>query len=164
MENASKALLFAASVLIGIMVLSIGVYLFATFGKTSADINEEIRDNQVAQFNSQFTKYDGRSDVTIHDIITMGNIAKENNYNYDLSRENAGNENTFYINIVKNGNPNTEQFFEEVVDSYANNIGNKLGNEYHYEDEIETLKKYTCNVDISSATGRVYKVTFNENR
>ena len=78
MENASKALLIAAGVLIGIMILSIAVYLAVTFGQTAAEVNEEIRVNQVAQFNSQFTKYDG-AQVTIHDIITMANIARTNN-------------------------------------------------------------------------------------
>lgn len=38
MENASKALIMAASVLIAIMVLSLGVYLFSIFGGTSQEI------------------------------------------------------------------------------------------------------------------------------
>jgi len=36
MENASKALLMAAGVLIGLLVLSLMVYLFASFASTSA--------------------------------------------------------------------------------------------------------------------------------
>lgn len=35
MENASKALLIAAEVLIGMMILSLAVYLFASFSRTS---------------------------------------------------------------------------------------------------------------------------------
>ena len=37
MENASKALIMAAEVLIGVMIISIGVYLFNVFGQYSAD-------------------------------------------------------------------------------------------------------------------------------
>ena len=43
MENASKALIMAASVLIGIMILSLAVYLFATFGASSAQMHEQIQ-------------------------------------------------------------------------------------------------------------------------
>ena len=32
MENASKALIMAASVLLGVMIISFAVYLFSTFG------------------------------------------------------------------------------------------------------------------------------------
>ena len=41
MENASKALLMAAEVLIGLLILSLAVYLFADFGSTSAEINKK---------------------------------------------------------------------------------------------------------------------------
>ena len=39
MENASNALLIAGGVLIGVLILSLAVYLFADFGAKSADIN-----------------------------------------------------------------------------------------------------------------------------
>ena len=37
MENASKALIMAAEILVGVMIISIGVYLFNTLGQYSAD-------------------------------------------------------------------------------------------------------------------------------
>ena len=37
MENASKALLMAAGVLMGILIISLAVFLFVTFGATSAE-------------------------------------------------------------------------------------------------------------------------------
>ena len=66
MENASKALLMAGGVLLGILILSLGVYLFTSFGGTSSRIHDNIEENQIAQFNSQFTKYVGNENVTIH--------------------------------------------------------------------------------------------------
>lgn len=42
MENASRALLMAATVLISVMVISLGTYLFATFGSYSKNINEKL--------------------------------------------------------------------------------------------------------------------------
>ena len=38
MENASKALIMAASVLLGVMIISFAVYLFSTFGSYSNEV------------------------------------------------------------------------------------------------------------------------------
>ena len=66
MENASKALLMAAGVLIGILILAFGVYLFTQFGGTSALIHGQIESDRINQFNSQFTSYEGKDDITIY--------------------------------------------------------------------------------------------------
>ena len=42
MENASKALLMAGGVLIGLLIIALAVYLFTSFGTTSAEVNRNI--------------------------------------------------------------------------------------------------------------------------
>ena len=94
MENASKALIMAAEILIGVMIISAGVYLFNTFGRYSADATKKIEQAQIDTFNDQFLKYYGsvtkydetkQKDVvepvkcTIHDIVNLANLAKKNN-------------------------------------------------------------------------------------
>ena len=79
MENASKALLMAAGVLIGLMIFSLAAYLFTQFGGTSAQIHENIETSQIEEFNSQFTSYQVQDQVTIHDIVSMANLATQNN-------------------------------------------------------------------------------------
>ena len=92
MENASKALIWAAEILVGIMIISIAVYVFTTMGKYSAETAQDIEDAQIAQFNSQFLKYygtvgteeDGKVIIepikcTIHDIVGLANLAKKEN-------------------------------------------------------------------------------------
>lgn len=96
MENASKALLMAAGVLIGVLILSLAVYLFVSFGQTSAEINEKNRQQQIVQFNSQYTVYLGREDLTIYDIRTIVSNARENN-NYH------NNEAEYKITITVSG-------------------------------------------------------------
>ena len=58
MENASNALIIAGGVLIGVLILSLAVYLFADFGSTSAEINKKTQEQQLVQFNSKFTTYE----------------------------------------------------------------------------------------------------------
>ena len=60
MENASKALIMAGGILVGVLVLSLMVYLFADFGSTSAQINAQNKQNQLSQFNSKFTAYEDK--------------------------------------------------------------------------------------------------------
>ena len=89
MENASKALLMAGGVLIGVLIISLAVYLFADFGSKSASINAQNFQKQLSAFNSKFTSYQGFKDadgnwqITIYDIITVKGYALENNEKYE---------------------------------------------------------------------------------
>lgn len=89
MENASKALIMAAEILIGIMIISIGVFLFNTMGQYSAETTKKMEDTQIAQFNQQFLKFYGTTSIngnepevikcTIHEIIGLANLARKTN-------------------------------------------------------------------------------------
>ena len=47
MENASRALIMAASVLLGIMIISVGVALFNTFSEFSRDTLEKVDEKKL---------------------------------------------------------------------------------------------------------------------
>ena len=79
MENASKALLMAASVLMGIIILSLGTYLFVTFSSHTKTVSDEYELNKIQEFNDQFTKYEDKKNNTIYDVVSIINAAKENN-------------------------------------------------------------------------------------
>ena len=85
MENASNALIMAAGVLIGILILSLAVYLFADFGRTAADINSQNEQQELIKFNTRFSAYEGREGLTIYDVITVASYANENNLYYNDS-------------------------------------------------------------------------------
>lgn len=86
MENASKALIMAGSILIGVIIMSIGVYVFSVYGGTSEQIQKQLNEKAIAEFNAHFTKYDGMKECTLHDIISLANFAKK--YNEDLEVQN----------------------------------------------------------------------------
>lgn len=159
MENASKALLMAAGVLVGIMILTIAVYLFSSFGGTSSQIQDNIRKNQISQFNSQFTKYQGKDDVTIYDVITMANLATENNQYYGFAKKTpTGSDN--YIAVYLNGSQiefGTETSSSDVADEYNKYLSKAV--EAIEDDSTSELQKYTIQTRLSDVTGRVYIVT-----
>lgn len=89
MENASKALLMGAGVLIAIMLVSIATYLFKSASQVTKTYDKKMETNDIAVFNANFTKYIGavrdeagnevQKYATIYDVISTANFA--NNYN-----------------------------------------------------------------------------------
>ena len=57
MENATNGLIMAGSVLIGVIVLSLFVYLFSSMGTTAKEFQEEMDRTSVLKFNEPFEKY-----------------------------------------------------------------------------------------------------------
>lgn len=156
MENASKALIMVAGVLIGIMILSLAVYLFATFGATSAEMHGQIEQDRINQFNAQFTLYEGKEDITIYDIITVVNLARDSNESYTLTEAKDSN---YYITVnaaLQTGNENN---LEKKDSQYLQNLiqdetrAEKL---VDYVDEngvsYKGLYTYNCNVEINENT------------
>ena len=110
MENASKALIMAAEILIGVMIISIGVYLFNTMGEYSAETTAEIEATQIATFNQQFYKYYGTTGLdnggniepircTIHDIVGLANLANKLNIQNGIQDVGQASNSTSYIQI-----------------------------------------------------------------
>lgn len=79
MENASKALIMAGGVLIGIVLFSILVYAFRYSGNFAKQYDDKLAQQDITKFNEQFLSFEGRKDVTIHEIISLINLSE--NYN-----------------------------------------------------------------------------------
>lgn len=168
MENASKALLMAGGVLLAIMVLSLGILLFTSFGGTSSQIHDNIEGNQTTQFNSQFTSYVGKDNVTIHDVVSMAKLATQNNQNYEFAHRAPANVtgNDRYISVLCNNVSIELGYIEtQTVDQRKKQV------ETHFNDLISNelnlvtgngLPKYNVQVQISDVTKRVYKVICNK--
>ena len=172
MENASKALMMAAGVLIGIMILSLAVYLFASFGSASAEAHKQNAENQIAEFNAQFTTYQYRTDVTIHDVITVANLARSNNQTYYLDDNIGQTGNNYYIVVnaktkagIKNNLQNPKIYSNEDLNELVETDINNMNDQYDDINKViyKVLPTYTCTVEINPNTERVSKVTFNVN-
>lgn len=134
MENASKALLMAGGVLIGIIILSVLVYAFRTGGNFATTTDDVMNEASLAKFNSQFTMYEGKSNLTVHDVLSIMNLA-----------ENCGVEVSF-----SNG---------ERMTNDLNQLKKEL--EAEAEDKIAT---YTLEYVEYDNLQKVNKITFIKNR
>ena len=171
MENASKALTMAASILVGVLIISFAVFLYSTYVGFASDNAKKNEKNFINEFNTQYTKYYGTTLktiinskgkeeeilepilCTIHDVITLSNLARENNIQYEMNGNDylkySGKENTFYIQIdLKLGNE-TKQNIErkslkektDIIKKYSLNSNNKVVNFVCTECKISKITK-----------------------
>ena len=78
MENASKALIIAAAILLSILIIALGmrVYNNASSSAGSADLSSQ----EISSYNSQFESYEGRQKGT--NVKTLLNLISKNNIDY----------------------------------------------------------------------------------
>lgn len=120
MENASKALIMAGGVLIGVLIMTIFVYIFTSIGSSSKEIQSRIDERVIADFNNNFFKYQGSKDCTIHDIVSIANFANKNNVDFARTDNNyvkvylgsneltaSSSPNTYYIQLLEEDRKNT---------------------------------------------------------
>lgn len=72
MENASKALLMAAGVLIALMTVVLLVVMFDNLSNSQNENVQTTREAQIIEFNNQFTTY-LRDDIRGSDMISLMN-------------------------------------------------------------------------------------------
>lgn len=102
MENASKALIIAGGVLIGILVLSLIAYLFIYFGAHTSEVNDIAEQRQLAKYNAQYTVYENNNNLSVYDVVNIINIAHENNLKYKDESENVYNT-TYKVAVYVDG-------------------------------------------------------------
>lgn len=105
MENASKALLFAAGILIAIILISVAVYIVSMSQEATKGVGSTMSEMQLMQFNQKFTTYEGvRTGTQIKSLVEVINASNVENEGTDLivvisgdgiDDSNAPNENKF---------------------------------------------------------------------
>ena len=165
MENASKALIMAGGMLVGILVLTLAVYLFITFGTQASKVGDIVKEQQIEKFNSDFTSYVDKDNITIYDVITVANRARQYNKKNGLSETDVN-----YITVALLGTSPPHQHLENEKDTdYENlteyeklleNDRNEISNTTIISGKY--LPIYTCSGnDIEYGTeGRVKKIVF----
>lgn len=84
MENATKALLIAGTVLIAIIMVATAVYLYSLFSNQTKEYDATISAVELEKFNSKFDVYIGRDDIKAQEIVSVVNLAKEYDYQIQI--------------------------------------------------------------------------------
>ena len=169
MENASKALIMAASILVGVMIISIGVALFNSFSEFSRSTVQKVEDAKIAEWNNNYLKYYGSYtddngkvrpiQVTAHDIVSIANNAKQNNINYEFETKQNSDENSYYLQVIVENNKN----FEFATDEEKNKFLKENSLIQNSDGKTYETKYYMCTAcNISKITKKVNYIKFEE--
>lgn len=141
MENASKALLIAGGMLLFMLVLSFAVYLFRRVGFQSSEFYSEMRESDVSEFNQQFFKYDGKNDLTIQDVVSVINLARNSDQNQKIA-----------VKVKIDLELKSTKF-----DAETGNVSELLANSQNYK------QTYSCTIEIPNNSKVVQRVFIKEN-
>ena len=126
MENASKALIFVGEILIGVLILSLASYIIIQFGSFSKNINEQMSAAEIRSFNVKFTSFSERANISMQEIATISNFAKQSNNRYNANPGDA-----YYVDVRIDG--------ESVLDDSIN----------EFLEDNKNTKYYSCNITLS---------------
>lgn len=170
MENASKALIIAGEVFIALIVLGLWVTLVFLMGGFSANINDRVASDKVAEFNRHFTDFEGRIDISAEEIATIINFAKSNNDEKDLSINDAGTreQSVYWVDVEIDG---LNAFKDNRIIGQSNYSSmSKFKSQLNKFIKNNNDKYFYCNVDVSNnntkprvdGTSNLYNPTTNK--
>ena len=123
MENSSKALLIAASVLIVIVLISVGIKLLSSTSGVAEEVDSVSGSMAISVFNSQFTTFFASS--------TTGTQAKS--LTLKIMSSNSTSEHQILLNFY----PKTgSDILHKKTSSGLQSIYNKIVNEKNYEIKL----------------------------
>lgn len=160
MENASKALIIAGEILIGIIILSLASYIIMQFGSFSKGINSRIDETEVTKFNVNFTNCSNKANISAQEIATLINFTKQSNNEYEaISGED------YYTDVCIDGvsmlNTNINEFLSQNKNNTYYYCNLTKPNIIKSGTDLE-IRATTINSDITynKNTGRVNKINF----
>lgn len=82
MENASKALIMAAEIMIGVLLLSLLGTLYYVYTNYHSEVQSNFAAKALYEFNAEFEEYEDR-DLTSQDVLSICNLAKDYNTKFE---------------------------------------------------------------------------------
>lgn len=144
MENASKALLIAAGILIGLIVITMIIYGYRQVSDYYTSKEKVKESEQLAAFNKQYIGYN-RNDVRGSDLLSLVNKIID----YNVPKINDTNDEKIEISIIIPNNDKAKLFFYKYDEYYKIGSKEKL-------IKLGESNKYTQN-NIYSNNGLIYK-------
>ena len=170
MENASKALIMAGSVLIGLMIIGALLLMFTNLSNYQGEKQEGETDSQVVEFNNQFATYN-REDVRGSELYSLLNRV----ISYNRTQSTAGIRNSsdttwadegqdlayepmeieFTLDVSQLSADNTNRLFTRNTNRYV-----VSGNTNEFENTIkDTISKLESGYGTATLTNLTTNIT-----
>ena len=143
MENASKALIIAGAILLAILIIGLGIFIYRQAANTVSDTGMD--QLAIQQFNAQFTQYDsktvsGGSARALYDTVV-------NNNNTDTEKRFVS------LNLVAKTADGTKNIV--LADTDASKVDGR-------KSDIKASAKYKVKIEPDTKTGLTNKITITE--
>ena len=143
MENASKALIIAGAILLAILIIGLGIFIYRQAANTVSDTGMD--QLAIQQFNGQFTQYDsktvsGGSARALYDTVV-------NNNNTDTEKRFVS------LNLVAKTADGTKNIV--LADTDASKVDGS-------KSDIKASAKYKVKIEPDTKTGLTNKITITE--
>lgn len=176
MENASKALLIGAAMLIAILTIGIATRLFKSAYNVSKTYDNQAQSTESREFNSKFTRFYGapkedgstQQQATIHDIITLANFV--HNYNTQIQIDPTDTSDPIHVSIQLEGvNPSKkidhlENKSNDIKSGSKTNLYTYLLQKCYYinndSPNVNAIIYFEIKINSQNATGKINSVTF----
>lgn len=119
MENASKALIMAGGILIGLLIASLFAYEMMSVAASGREHQKQMDIKNITEFNAQFSKYEGKQ-LTAQEVATMFNYITEWNKDNISTVIKLNIIGIPTLNDVKMGRATIEEFLDNSWDEDNN--------------------------------------------
>ena len=144
MENASKALIMAGSILIAVLIISLGVMIFRNMSKSVVE-DTSLSKQQIAEFNSKITPYVGNN-------VSGSNVNNLRQHIISIDNDAKVNKKPGAINMYLDGS--STPLVKYDLESDKVEIGSK----------VETGSFYTVTAIYDDSTGLIKEINVKENK
>lgn len=138
MENASKALIIAGAILLAILLITLGIYIFQQAQSTVN--NSGMSQAEIQTFNSQFTKYEGSMKGS-----AVKSMVQEVNVN---NSQDESNEHQITIDASTGSGASASSLIP---------LASGKTNQY-LTNNIKNTKTYTVSITEYGSNGRITKI------
>ena len=161
MENATKALLMAAGILIAIIVFTLGVVVYGRISGFYQTKQSNLSEEQLAAFNSQYTVYD-RADVSGFELVSLINKCIDFNQNQVYGANNTDESDTSelgngYLPISVSVQLNSDYSGKLFTNKKYTYTGKNSGERKSLQDsinEMQTLERKYNSSDLTKLASR----------
>ena len=157
MENASKALIIAGAILLSILIIAVGIFVFNGANSTITDSMTSMSTQEIEAFNNQFTSYTGEQSGSNVKALIERVIANSNTYAEEVSKLptlkflKKSNSAKIKENAEMHSNDEVTLKSGASASTYVSNLGT-------IRTAIQPKHKYTVKVFFSPASGLIDRI------
>lgn len=145
MENASKALIIAGAILISILIIAIGMYIYTSSSSSIYGATSQMNSQEVTAFNQGWTNYEGTQTGSNCRTLISQIIANNSTNKEDPTK-------LISLQIVGGSAP------ADIAVTTSDEVEQSATDMQTARNSIEIKHKYTVNTEVNNQTAIINKI------